>query len=219
MQRRNQQRVNTIRGYIPSDVLPSDAIKAWNAILLKDPIKVPTGYKIELGGEQEKRNEAMGNLVAYLPALFILLLSVLVLTFSNLRMVFILLLVIFQSYSMGLLSLFMSGYAFGFQVIIGLIGLIGLAINAAIIILNEIVENPAAKKGDIQALTDSVQVCLRHIISTTLTTIAGFMPLILSGGLFWPPFAYAIAGGTLLTTTLSLFLVPCLYRVLYLWRQ
>jgi len=51
----------------------------------------------------------------------------------------------------------------------------------------------------------------RHIVSTTITTFGGFLPLILEGGKFWPPFAVAIAGGVLLSTIISFYLVPPFY--------
>jgi multidrug efflux pump subunit AcrB len=54
----------------------------------------------------------------------------------------------------------------------------------------------------------------RHIISTTVTTFGGFLPLILEGGQFWPPFAMSIAGGVLLSTVVSFFLVPQLFVLL-----
>jgi multidrug efflux pump subunit AcrB len=56
--------------------------------------------------------------------------------------------------------------------------------------------------------------CTRHITSTTITTVGGFMPLIIAGGGFWPPFAVAIAGGTVLTTLLSFYFVPVMYRLM-----
>ena len=54
----------------------------------------------------------------------------------------------------------------------------------------------------------------RHIVSTTVTTFGGFLPLILEGSQFWPPFAMAIAGGVLLSTIVSFYLVPPLYTLL-----
>ena len=54
--------------------------------------------------------------------------------------------------------------------------------------------------------------CTRHITSTTITTLGGFMPLILAGGGFWPPFAVTIAGGTVLTTMVSFFFAPAAFR-------
>jgi multidrug efflux pump subunit AcrB len=54
----------------------------------------------------------------------------------------------------------------------------------------------------------------RHIVSTTLTTVGGFLPLILfSGGDFWPPLAVVIAGGVGLSMPLGLVLTPALYRL------
>ncbi len=55
--------------------------------------------------------------------------------------------------------------------------------------------------------------CTRHVVATTLTTIAGFTPLIVDGGQFWPPLAIAIAGGVSGATLLALFFVPAIYRL------
>jgi preprotein translocase subunit SecF len=55
----------------------------------------------------------------------------------------------------------------------------------------------------------------RHIISTTVTTFGGFLPLILGGGAFWPPFAVAIAGGVLLSTVVSFYFTPPVFALVY----
>jgi multidrug efflux pump subunit AcrB len=57
-----------------------------------------------------------------------------------------------------------------------------------------------ALAGDPDAIVDVVMDASRHIVSTTVTTFGGFLPLILEGSQFWPPFAMAIAGGVLLST-------------------
>lgn len=90
----------------------------------------------------------------------------------------------------------------------------GLAINAAIVILAELEDMPSARLGDMETIVSTVSSCGRHISSTTITTVGGFIPLIIAGGGFWPPFAIAIAGGTLLTTLLSLVWVPTMYLLL-----
>lgn len=97
--------------------------------------------------------------------------------------------------------------------IIGLLGLVGLAINASIVILAELKSSPEAKAGNTEAIVAAVSSCGRHITSTTITTIGGFLPLILASGGFWPPFAIAIAGGTLLTTILSFYFVPAAFKL------
>jgi multidrug efflux pump subunit AcrB len=87
----------------------------------------------------------------------------------------------------------------------------GLAINAAIVILSELKASPAACRGDNAAIFTAVMTCTRHIVSTTITTVGGFLPLVFDSGNFWPPFAIAIAGGTLLTTILSFYFVPAAF--------
>lgn len=142
-----------------------------------------------------------------------LLLTVVVLSFNSFRLSAIIFLSAFQSIGLGLLSVYIFDYPFGFTVIIGLLGLMALAINAAIVIIAELKMDERAIQGDREAIIRCVQSCARHIRSTTITTIGGFLPLILAAGGFWPPFAVAVAGGTVLTTILSFIFVPTAFSL------
>ena len=68
-----------------------------------------------------------------------------------------------------------------------------------------------ARFGDLLAIRTVVMDGTRHIVSTTLTTAGGFLPLILLGGTFWPPLAIAIAGGLVGATILALLFVPAVF--------
>ena len=114
-----------------------------------------------------------------------------------------------------MLALAVFRYPFGIQGIIGVIGSIGVSINAAIIILTGLQANPAACNGNIRAMVDVVMGSSRHILSTTITTVGGFLPLILDGGEFWPPFAMSVAGGVLLSSVVSFYFTPPMFRLLY----
>ncbi|MBB1268118.1 efflux RND transporter permease subunit [Shewanella sp. SR44-3] len=210
--RRNGQRVNTIEAYITSGVLPAQVLNDVKAKI--DKMVIPAGYHIEVGGESAKRNEAVGNLLSNVVVVITLLLATVVLSFNSFRLTAIILLSALQSAGLGLLAVYVFGYPFGFTVIIGLLGLMGLAINAAIVILAELEDLPQARAGNVNLIVATVNSCGRHIGSTTITTIGGFLPLIIAGGGFWPPFAIAIAGGTLLTTLLSLIWVPTMYLLI-----
>ena len=70
-------------------------------------------------------------------------------------------------------------------------------------------------RGDLRAVVDVVMDSSRHIVSTTITTFGGFLPLILEGSQFWPPFAMAIAGGVLLSTVVSFFYIPPMFLLAY----
>ena len=95
-----------------------------------------------------------------------------------------------------------------------MLGIAGLAINAAIVILTELKLDEQASSGNVDAVVEAVMSCTRHISSTTITTVGGFMPLIIAGGGFWPPFAVAIVGGTVLTTLISFYFVPVVYHLM-----
>ena len=115
-----------------------------------------------------------------------------------------------------MLSLWISGYPLGFNPLLGVTGLIGVAINGSIVVLAAIQANPEAKAGNHAAIVAETLGCTRHILSTTLTTIAGFIPLILFvGGQFWPPLAVVIAGGVGFSVILSLWFTPSLYALIY----
>ncbi|MCW8886213.1 MAG: efflux RND transporter permease subunit [Motiliproteus sp.] len=212
--RRNGERVNTVQGYLRAGVLPSDVLSAYQQQLQQQGFQLPAGYRMEVGGEANERNNAVGNLLASVGIILVLLITVVVLSFNSFRMSLLVFLAAFQSIGLGLLSVFLGGFPLGFTVIIGLLGLMGLAINASIVILAELKANPDAISGEPEAIIHSVVACARHISSTTITTVGGFLPLLLSDGGMWPPFAAAIAGGTVFTTLLSFYFVPAAFKLM-----
>ena len=111
------------------------------------------------------------------------------------------------------------GWPFGFQALIGTLGMVGLAINGAIIVMSALKASPAAENGDRETAVEVVVNASRHIVSTTVTTIGGFVPLILFGGTFWPPLATAIAGGVAGSAIIALYTVPSLFMAFARPRQ
>lgn len=208
---RNGSRVNVVEGYIRSGILPSKVLSSVKANIATQNYQLPSGYYIEIGGESSKRDDAVGQLLASVGVIFTLLITVVVLSFNSFRLGCIIFFSALQSVGLGLLTVYIFGYPFGFTVIIALLGLMGLAINAAIVIIAELKGDALAVQGNSSAIIKGVQSCTRHITSTTITTVGGFLPLILAGGGFWPPFAIAIAGGTVLTTLLSFLFVPAAF--------
>ncbi|MEL6686069.1 MAG: efflux RND transporter permease subunit, partial [Pseudomonadota bacterium] len=208
------ERINQILGYVSTDALPSTAVVAFEAAVADGRFNLPPGYDYSFGGDAEARSDAVGNLLAQVGIIIVATIGVLVLTFRSFRLGTIVLVVAGLSMGLGMLALAAFGYPFGFQPIIALIGLTGVAINAAIIIMSGLQGDPAALAGDRDAVVDGVMETARHITSTTLTTFAGFLPLILSEGEFWPGFATTVAGGVLLSTIISFFFVPQIFLIL-----
>ncbi|MEL0306583.1 MAG: efflux RND transporter permease subunit [Halieaceae bacterium] len=212
--RRNGERINEVHGYLRRGVLPEEALKMLAADLEENPIALPSGYRYEFGGDTEERTELVSDLLAPLGMILAAMLATILLTFNSWRLTAIAFWVTGCSFGLSLLALAVFQYPLGIQALIGVIGSVGVSINAAIIILSGLRLNDAAVTGDPDAIVDVVMDASRHIVSTTVTTFGGFLPLILEGSQFWSPFAMAIAGGVLLSTVVSFYLVPPLYTLL-----
>ena len=213
--RRNGERVNTVQAYIVPGVLPEEALQSVLASLDERGFEVPAGYRMELGGDSDARSNTVGNLLASVGLIVTLTIATIALTFNSFRLTAVALVVCVLSAGLSMLSLAVMQYPFGINAIIGVIGSIGVSINAAIIILTGLKANPDAAAGDHAAMARVVTGSSRHIISTTITTFGGFLPLILAGGGFWPPFAVAIAGGVLLSAVVSFYFTPPMFALLY----
>ncbi len=212
---RNGRRVNVVRGYTTTGVYPETAFNAVMQVLDEDPIAIPEGYRIEVGGDAAERSDAMANLFAYVPVIVLLMIAFVSLSLNSFRLGGIVFVVALQSMGLGLLSIALFRHPLGFQAMIGLIGLVGVAINAAIVINSALRADRASVAGSPKAIREIVSgETSRHIVSTTITTFGGFLPLILSRGGFWPPFATGIAGGVLLSTIISFYFVPASFLLI-----
>lgn len=213
IQREDGERTNTVQAFTPNGILPQVALDAVQAELLRDPIIVPTGYSFGIGGDSDERAGTVNNLLAPIGLIVVLTIATIVLTFNRFKLSMITGVVAILSMCMSVLALEIFAYPFGIQALIGVIGSIGVSINAAIIILTALQQDAGAMAGDLTRIREIVVESSRHIISTTTTTFGGFLPLIIEGGGFWPPFAMSIAGGVLLSTIISLYFTPVAFTM------
>ncbi len=212
--RRDEQRVNTLQGFISAGILPATVLANFQEKLEAANFKLPPGYRYEFGGEQEESSSATGNLLLYVPLLLVVMMTALVLSLGSFRQAGIVAMVALGCIGMALFSLRVSGAPLGFMAIIGTMGLVGIAINDTIVVLSALNEHPQARVGDRTAIENVVVKATRHVVTTTVTTIAGFIPLLISGGPFWQPLAIAIAGGISGSSLLALYFVPSLYLII-----
>ncbi|PSB06756.1 acriflavine resistance protein B, partial [Pleurocapsa sp. CCALA 161] len=212
----NGQRVNTVQAFLTAGTLPAEILSQFQAKLAANNFVLPPGYTYEFGGEAEEKNDALGGLVSTVGVLIIIMIAVLVLSLRSFQLAAIIGIVAIASGGLGIFSVWLFGYPFGFNPIIGTVGLIGIAVNDSIVVLDAISNHPVAKTGNPKAIQQVVLHSTRHIISTTLTTAIAFLPLLLSGGEFWQPLAVAIAGGIIGATFIALYFVPPAYYLLKL---
>jgi len=138
---------------------------------------------------------------------------VLVLQFRSFSQPFI----IFSAFPLAMigsiLALFITGYSFSFTAFIGLISLIGIVVNNSIILvdyINKLIDDGMEKLAAVKLAGETR---FTPIVLTTLTTIGGLLPLTLRGGTLWAPMGWTIIGGLLVSTFMSLLVVPVLYRM------
>jgi multidrug efflux pump subunit AcrB len=206
--------LNTVQAFVQPFTLPGIALDDFRKRMEESNFTLPAGYRLQYGGEAEGSGEARANLLSVFAPLIILMIGTLVLAFNSFRDAGVIVIVAILSIGGALLTLWMFGHPLGFMAVVGCMGLIGLAINDSIVVLSALRADRKACEGDLAAAHFVVMDGTRHIISTTLTTIGGFIPLIIWGGLFWPPLAMAIAGGMIGATMLALFFVPPMFVIM-----
>ncbi len=153
-----------------------------------------------------------------LPIIGVLVAAILILTFRSVLLAGVLGIVAIMSVGMAILSTWFIDFPISFNTFMGTFGLIGVALNDSIVVMAAIRANPRAAAGEIDGIVEAILSTTRHVISTTLTTIGGFLPLILIvGGDFWPSMSIVLAGGITGASIMALVFIPATYRLLRRW--
>ncbi|WP_221801313.1 efflux RND transporter permease subunit [Oceanobacter mangrovi] len=172
----------------------------------------PAGVRYVLGGEAASRDEAFGGMAKALILAVLGIYAVLVLQFRS----FVQPMIIFGAIPFAVIgavwALYFTGYTFSFTAFVGLTSLIGIVVNNAIILVDTANQNQLEGESRVDAILESARTRFIPIVLTSVTTIGGLLPLTLSGSSMWSPMGWAIVGGLLFSTLLTLYVVPALYR-------
>jgi multidrug efflux pump subunit AcrB len=201
---------------ITADVEPgASSVAVTQAVVKKlDATTLPTGYRTFVGGELEAQEDSFASLLPALLGAVFGILAVLVLQFNSLRQPFIILTAIPLSVIGAFPALLLTGYTFSFTAFVGFTSLAGIVVNNATILVDY--ANQLMDRGHsvVEAVTVAGETRFAPILLTTLTTIGGLLPLTLSGSSLWSPLGWVIIGGLLVSTVLTLVVVPVLYTLL-----
>jgi multidrug efflux pump subunit AcrB len=207
---RHQQRCNSVQAFLQAGSLPSKVVGPLLRKLESGDLTLPAGVRYEVGGEAAERNRAVGNLVVYVLPLTIMMMGSLVLSFRSFRLSLLVGGIGLLAAGTGLGLLAALSIPFGFMAVIGSMGMIGVAVNDSTVVITALQED--APDGDLDKVAATLARSTRHVIATTLTTVAGFLPLLLGPDAFWHPLAGMIAGGVVGATISALLMCPVLYR-------
>ena len=192
-----------------------NAIAAFNQIWsqVQKEIKIPEGYTLKYFGEQESQVESNKALAKNLPLTFFLMFTTLLLLFKTYRKPTVILLMLPLIFIGIVLGLLLLGKSFDFFAILGLLGLIGMNIKNAIVLVDQIdIENQSGldpRKAVIKATISRIV----PVAMASGTTILGMLPLLFDamfGGM-----AATIMGGLLVASALTLFVLPVAYCAIH----
>lgn len=206
---RNGVRTLTVQSELAEGVLPAELVKAIQPEIHKLPL--PSGYRIEYGGEDANKKETFSQLVTVLMVSLVLIFFILLFQFRNLKESAIVMLTIPLSLFGAILGLYVTGNNFSFTAFIGLISLSGIVVRNAIILVDH--TNELMKHGmDIRtAAIESGKRRLRPIFLTAMAAAIGVVPMIVSHSPMWAPLASVLAFGVVWSMLMALLSVPVLY--------
>ena len=179
-----------------------------------EAIPLPEGYSMRWVGEGEIQGEAIGNLMKFVPITIFLILIILLLLFNSWRKV-ILILLCFPFVFCGIApSLLLSGQPMTFMAIIGMLGLIGMMVKNAIVLVDEINRLQTEEKvAPYTAVVEATVSRVRPVLMASLTTIVGMIPLVTDP--MYSSMAITIMGGLTVGTMITLVLLPIFYTTLF----
>lgn len=213
--RRNQNRINKILADISGNQ-PLDQVAEEIRTAVAD-ISLPKDYAITVTGEEEQRKESMDSLMFALLLSIVLVYMVMASQFESLLHPFTILLTIPLAVVGAILLFWITGTTINIMGVIGIVMLVGIAVNNSIILVDRINQIKATGLDLADAIVQAGQQRIRPIIMTSLTTILALLPMTFAfgeGSSLRSPMAIAVIGGLVTSTLLSLIVIPCVYMVL-----
>ncbi|MBP7240802.1 efflux RND transporter permease subunit [Amaricoccus sp.] len=203
----------TVLADVAPGLLPEAAVGAIEADVDALAAALPQGYRIETGGTVETSAESQEAVFAVVPLMIFIMVTLLMVQLQSFRAAFITVVLL----PLGLIgvvgALLLFGRPLGFVAILGILALIGMIAKNAVILITQIEDERAEGLGVREAAVSAAKNRMRPLTLTAFSTVLGLLPI--APTLFWGPMAFAIMGGLLVATLLTLVFMPVLYTTLY----
>lgn len=207
LQRNTVVTADTSDGYLTSEV-------TQRIIEKLEQLSLPEGISYSVAGEQKSRNNSFAGLLKALIISLLGIFAVLVLQFRSFTQPLIVFASIPFAFTGAILALLLFGFSFSVMAFVALTSLMGIVVNNSIILVDT--ANQLVLKGEKikDAISNAAQTRLTPIVLTTLTTIGGLLPLTIKNSTMWTPLGLVIIGGMIVSTIVTLFIVPALYLLI-----
>jgi multidrug efflux pump subunit AcrB len=211
--RRDRVPTLTVRADVVPGVLPDSVVAALAPKVEQFDAGLPKPYRVETGGLFEESQQSQASVFAVVPLMIVLmLLAMMVMLVSFRRLVMVVAIM-----PLGLIGVVLSLLVFnrplGFVAILGILALIGMIAKNAVILIVSIEEERAAGRSVRDAVLGSATNRLRPMMLAAMSTVLGLVPI--APTVFWGPMAFAIMGGLMVATLLTLVFLPTLYMAVF----
>ena len=183
--------------------------------LLKERLALPSGYRLEFGGEFENQQRATTRLLILVPFVLSLILVILFATFRSLALAVLVLVNIPFALMGGVAALFAAGEYLSVPASVGLIALLGVAVLNAVVMISYLQQLRQRTISITDCILDGAVQRLRPILMTATTAMFGLVPLVFAtgpGAELQRPLAIVVIGGLFTSTLTTLYLLPVCYQ-------
>ena len=207
--RRDRVPTLTVQANVKSGALPETVVDALAPKVETLRKELPKSYAIAVGGTVEESQKSQASVIAVVPVMLLIMLTVLMVELQSFQRLALVLSVAPLGLIGVVAALLVSGRPLGFVAILGILALLGMITKNAVILIGQIESERAQGKDVRQAAIDASSTRFRPIMLTAVSTVLGMIPI--APTVFWGPMAFAIMGGLLVATILTLVFLPTLY--------
>ncbi|MFO1113657.1 MAG: efflux RND transporter permease subunit [Rhodospirillales bacterium] len=215
--RRDRVPTLTVQADVAPGVLPETVVGGLEAEIARLNAELPPGYAIALGGIAEESANSQASVAAVVPLMLVLMLSLLMIQLRSFQRMLLVLSVV----PLGLIGvvggLLFSGRPLGFVAILGILALMGMIARNAVILIEQIEIERAEGRDVWNAVIEASISRFRPIMLTAISTVLGLIPIAFT--VFWGPMAFAVMGGMLVSSLLTLIFLPVLYAAWFKGRE
>ncbi|GLU29887.1 efflux RND transporter permease subunit [Brucella sp. NBRC 12950] len=207
--RRDRVPTITLKAAVTDATQPATIVTALADKVESFTKNLPTGYSVEVGGSVEQSGEATGPIVAVAPLMLFAMATLLMIQLQSFHRMFL----VFSVAPLALIgvvaALLLSNAPLGFVALLGVLALIGILIRNSVILIVQIEELRSAGVPPWKAVVEATEHRMRPIMLTAAAATLALIPI--SREIFWGPMAYAMMGGIIVGTVLTLLFLPALY--------
>lgn len=215
--RRDRKPTITIKASVSGEIQPTDLVAQLKPKIDEFASQLPPGYEVATGGTVEESGKAQGPIAKVIPLMLFLMATFLMIQLHSVQKLFLVVSVAPLGLIGVVLALVPTGTPMGFVAILGILALAGIIIRNSVILVTQIDEFEAQGYSPWDAVMEATNHRRRPILLTAAAASLGMIPI--AREVFWGPMAYAMIGGIISATLLTLLFLPALYVAWYKIRE